>query len=102
MLCWLTNIDWYLVNQRGATLEGHFILSDNSHRSSFKVFRLTAGSPDLTAILFCYKSGSANSTLPQLKFFLYLAHLKKAMEIVSFGSKTLCSSLELNGPTGSD
>jgi len=46
------NIDWYLVKQQGATVGGNFILSDNSHLSSFKVLRLKASSPDLTAVLF--------------------------------------------------
>jgi len=79
------NIDRYLVKQQGAPLEGHFIFSDSSHRSSFKVLRQMSGRSDLTDILVCYKSGSASSTLLQLKFILYLPHLKKTMEIVSFG-----------------
>jgi hypothetical protein len=86
MVCWLTVICiGYLVKQRDATLEGQFILSDNSHRSSFKVLRLTAGSAALTAISFCCESGSTHSTLLQLKMVLYLPYLKKVLEIVSLG-----------------
>jgi hypothetical protein len=81
----------------------NFILSDNSHHSLFKAFRMAAASADLTAISFCRETGSTHSIqFIEVKADFYLPYLKKALEIFSFGSKTLCSMLEIREPTGSE